>query len=649
MNKKNKEGISIIIPCYNVENYIKICLENLENKLQNFDYEIILVDDCSTDNTKEIIKNIIKSKKITFLENEENLGAGYSRNLALQKAKYDYISFIDADDFIDDNFYDEMIRQMKKEKADVIVCDIKCIYEDGTPSVVAPGCEGKISKLNIINTGFAASPCNKIFKKDLLLKYPFVEGIMNEDIASAIAIVANADKISYTNKTKYNYIQHSSSIQNSPLSMKRFDLFKSVDVLENRIKDNKEYNLIMQAVTYQQIFLFFIFVLPREKNLFKRAKYLRVFRKKSQKYHLENNELCQENLKRRGKKATFYYSLIFKINNIGLSFLCSTIMGLFQIYHSIKYSKLVGNKISVIKSKITLNDVIMQAKKQSHMKSDEISVSVVIPNYNYEKFLYERIYSVLYQNYKINELIILDDCSTDNSRAVIDELVEKIRHYVNVKKVYNETNSGTAFKQWEKGFSYATSDYVWIAEADDYCEKKLLSSLIKPIKENSDIMISYADTTFIDTIGIKQLKTIKPEIDILKTGHWNSDFVNNGIDEIKQYSYLNCTIANVSSCIIKNGNYKEYFKESGKYKQAGDWLFYLNVMKDGKIAFKNKPLNYYRVHGNNVTSTTKKEKHLEEIKRIHEENIKRYKLGKNHKKEMEKRIKFLEKVWDLNR
>ena len=107
----NKKGISVIIPCYNVENYIKKCLDNLENKLQNFDYEIILVDDCSTDNTKEIIKSIIKSKKIIFLENEENHGAGYSRNLALQKAKYDYISFIDADYFIDDNFYDEMMEQ----------------------------------------------------------------------------------------------------------------------------------------------------------------------------------------------------------------------------------------------------------------------------------------------------------------------------------------------------------------------------------------------------------------------------------------------------------------------------------------------------------------------------------------------------------
>lgn len=72
----------------------------------------------------------------------------------------------------------------------------------------------------MINTGFAASPCNKIIKKELLLKYPFAEGIMNEDVASIIAILANANKISYTNQTMYNYVQRPLSVQNTALSMK---------------------------------------------------------------------------------------------------------------------------------------------------------------------------------------------------------------------------------------------------------------------------------------------------------------------------------------------------------------------------------------------------------------------------------------------
>ena len=263
--------------------------------------------------------------------------------------------------------------------------------------------------------------------------------------------------------------------------------------------------------------------------------------------------------------------------------------------------------------------------------------------------MYQRIYSILYQTEKIDELIILDDCSKDNSREVIDDLVDKLKEYINIKKIYNDVNSGSAFKQWEKGFENATGDYVWIAEADDFCQKQFLKSVLKPIKEDDSIVISYADTAFIDKFGKIILPSIKPEIDILKSGHWDHDFVENGEDEIKKYAYLNCTIANVSSVIFKNGNYKKYFTKSGKYKQAGDWLFYVNVMREGKISFINKPYNFYRVHGNNVTSLNKKQAQLNEIKKVHKEIGTMYKFSKKQQSEIEKRYKFLIRVWKLDK
>lgn len=647
---KKIDGLSIIIPCYNVEKYIATCLESIKKQNINVPYEIILVDDCSKDKTTEVINNYIKKNdNIKLLKNKENKGAGYSRNKAIKESCYSYISFIDSDDYLDDNFYEEMITKITNNQADVIVCDINCVYEDGSPDIVAPGCEGKVSKLNIINTGFAASPCNKIIKKELLIQYPFCEGIMNEDIASILAIIASCTKIIYTNKTKYNYVQHASSVQNSSLSDKRFDIFISVAELEKRIKNNSQYDEFIKAVAYQQLFLFFIFIIPREKNLFKRSHYLKLFRKKAQKYDLGNNELCKENLERRGKKAYFLYNLLFKLNDKGFSFITSLILAVFQVYHEIKHHSFISKKISVIKDDITLDDLIVLAKKQQKMRVGNKTLTVVVPNYNYDEFLYQRLYSILYQKYKISEFIILDDCSTDDSRSTIDEIVESLKEFINIKSIYNDNNSGTAFKQWEKGFSLATSDYVWIAEADDYCEKTLIKSLMKPINSENDIMISYADTAFINKKGIKILKSIKPEIDILNTHHWDQNFINSGQDEIKNYCYLNCTIANVSSCIIKKGEYDKYFKASGEFKQAGDWLFYINIMQNGKIAFINKPLNYYRVHGNNVTSTTKKERHLEEIKKIHKYVTKEFDLKHTHQDNMKKRIKFLEHVWDLDR
>ena len=133
----------------------------------------------------------------------------------------------------------------------------------------------------------------------------------------------------------------------------------------------------------------------------------------------------------------------------------------------------------------------------------------------------------------------------------------------------------------------------------------------------------------------------------MKTGHWNKNFISIGNEEIKNYAFVNCTIANVSSVLFKRNDYTKFFKESGKFKQAGDWLFYLNIMNTGKISYIDKPLNYYRVHGSNVTSVTKKAAHFNEIQLVHSYIRKNFGLDKNQEKEIEKRYKFLKKVWGL--
>ena len=274
-------------------------------------------------------------------------------------------------------------------------------------------------------------------------------------------------------------------------------------------------------------------------------------------------------------------------------------------------------------------------------------VSVIIPNYNYEKYIIERIDSILFQTYPIYELIILDDCSSDDSRKLIKNICNELQDIINIRYVFNEKNSGSAFKQWEKSFLEAKGDYVWVCEADDYCSKEFLANIIKPIIADDSVVISYSDTAFINKQGDIIMRSIKPEIDLLKTSHWDNNYVNDGIDEIKNYSFLNCTVANVSSALIKNGDYKKVFEEASKFKQAGDWLFYISIMEKGKIAFCNTALNYYRLHGNNVTSVTKKKDHFNEILRIHKMLDEKYGLTSEQKKKIEDRYKFLKKVWKL--
>lgn len=637
-----KNGISIIIPCYNVERYITNCLNSINKQLKNIKYEIILIDDKSKDNTKKIIKEYLKNTdmNITLLENQKNIGAGASRNKALKQAKYDYISFVDSDDFLDDNYYEEMMSKID-DKTDVVVCDINFVYEDGAPDLLVKACDGKVNKYKLINNGLAASPCNKIIKKELLLKYPFAEGIMNEDIAAIIAIIANCNKLKVTHDTKYNYVQRSSSVQNSSLSDKRLDIFKSVDILKERIKDNLEYEDFLTAVIFQQIILFFAYVPIKEPNYFKRARFLKKFYKYSKEYSLRQNHLYWNFIELNNKKSRIYYKTLFKLNCNGFSYITSLIMSLYRIYKKIRLNN------TVIKKDISLEDIIKVTKRNQKIKSKK-TLTVAIPNYNYAAFMYQRLYSILCQSYKIEELIILDDCSSDNSRLIIDKLVEKLESYIKIKKIYNAKNSGSVFKQWKKALSESTTDYLWIAEADDYSDKKFLSSIMKLIEKDDNISIAYTDTSFINKEGVKILKSIKPEIDIMKTGHWDDDFINDGQKEIMDYAFLNCTIANVSSVIIKKLDYSECFKELTNYKQVGDYLFYIHAMEKGKIAYYNKPLNYYRLHGNNVTSTTKKQLHLDELKRVHNYIDDKYKLNSKQKRELQKRYKFLERVWELD-
>ena len=143
--------------------------------------------------------------------------------------------------------------------------------------------------------------------------------------------------------------------------------------------------------------------------------------------------------------------------------------------------------------------------------------------------------------------------------------------------------------------------------------------------------------------------SVKQDIDLQHTGHWNHSYVNEGMNEMKQYAYLNCTIANVSSTLIKKGNYQDYFAYAKQLKQAGDWMFYLNIMSEGNIAFCNKVCNYYRIHGNNVTSVTKKNENLKEIQWIHQYIRERFTLSDYQENKIKERYQYLKEVWDLKR
>ncbi len=634
-----RDKISIIISCYNTSKYLEKCINSLLQQTYS-NIELIFIDDGSVDNTYQILKKYANDKRVIILKNEKNKGLSYSRNKGVEKSTGEYIGFIDSDDYIEKDYYKNLFNAIKQKNADMAICDMKLIYENenNREQIVYASESEKGSKLDFINNGLAASACNKLFKREIITKYSFAEGKLNEDIAVIIPAIVYSKKIAYVKNTFYNYVQRDNSIQNSQFSYKRFDIFDGVKTTLERLPKDNLYEGYKDAIVFNQIIVILIYIIPKEKNIIRRRNIIKKFVELSEEYSVRKNKYWWRTLDTLGKKYRFYYKLMFRLAYHKLYLLASLLIKVADVYKSTSHINLPSN--------ISFDELKRLAIKNQKRKN-KLSLSVIIPNYNYACFLKERLYSILYQKVKISEIIILDDCSTDTSKALIQEIIDNLNSIIQIKFLENKKNSGSPFKQWKKGIKAAESDYVWIAEADDYCHKNFLKEIHNLLKKDSNIVIAYTDTAFIKKNGEYINKTIKNEIDILNTGHWDKSYINSGKKEFNNYTYLNCTIANVSSCVIKRNDYDNILKLAGQFYQSGDWLFYALVMQNGKIAYSNKNYNYYRVHGNNVSSITKKEAYIKELLKIYDYYDKNFHITKKQKREQDKRIQLLKKNWDL--
>src|ERR1039457_6122850 len=114
-------------------------------------------------------------------------------------------------------------------------------------------------------------------------------------------------------------------------------------------------------------------------------------------------------------------------------------------------------------------------------------VSIVVPNYNHARYLRRRVESVLRQTFQDFEVILLDDCSPDDSRSILQEYADDPR----IRIEFNEVNSGSPFKQWNKGVRLAQGSYVWIAESDDYADERLLERLVAVLEKEPEAAFAY--------------------------------------------------------------------------------------------------------------------------------------------------------------
>ncbi|MGI4751472.1 MAG: glycosyltransferase [Janthinobacterium lividum] len=220
-------------------------------------------------------------------------------------------------------------------------------------------------------------------------------------------------------------------------------------------------------------------------------------------------------------------------------------------------------------------------------------VSVIIPNYNHAKYLNQRIDSVLQQSYQNFEVIILDDCSKDESKLIIDQYKD---HPKVSNTVFNRQNSGSTFLQWEKGIKLAKGNYIWIAESDDYAEAEFLQSLVNIINLNNNVGLAYCGSNTVDELGNK-LGRLVQEIPNNQNGY----YLNNGFDECRNAFFFHPIVPNASAVVFKKENFYKADASFKQYKICGDWQFWIDVCFDNHIAYLPQCLNYFRQSNTSVS------------------------------------------------
>jgi glycosyltransferase involved in cell wall biosynthesis len=221
------------------------------------------------------------------------------------------------------------------------------------------------------------------------------------------------------------------------------------------------------------------------------------------------------------------------------------------------------------------------------------NVSIIIPNYNYARYLEQRFQSILAQTYRDYEVIFLDDASTDNSVNLVQE---RFSPYITQMEV-NTVNSGNPFVQWNRRVRLSRGKYVWIAEADDLCAPGFLERAVQVMDNNPSVGLVYCNTSPIDGDGtVLDEDFYHKYVSDLDPTRWRHDFTAPGLSEARNYLARKNTITNVSGVLFRREAYIQAGYAPEDMRMCGDWMTYCHVLQVTDIGYLSTPLNFHRQH-----------------------------------------------------
>jgi glycosyltransferase involved in cell wall biosynthesis len=246
-----------------------------------------------------------------------------------------------------------------------------------------------------------------------------------------------------------------------------------------------------------------------------------------------------------------------------------------------------------------------------------LSVSAAVPNYNYARHLPRRLDSVFQQWTPLREMILLDDASTDDSLAVAQETAEAAKR--DLRLIVNEKNSGSVFRQWRRAAEAATSEYLWIAEADDDSDPRFLTRLLAAMEARPDAVMAFCDSTAIDAAGAVLSDSYKSYYNRVAPGLLSVDGDFDGHEFLRRCMAERNIILNVSGVLWRRQALLAALDRCGealvKYRMAGDWLLYADILSQpgARICYVAEPLNRHRRHSDSVTHALDAKRHVKEI------------------------------------
>ncbi len=252
--KSSNPLVSIVIPVYNVENYLDKCMSSvLGQKYKKLD--IILVDDGSTDDSGRIIDEYAKKYKCVKAIHKRNGGLSSARNAGIKHASGDWLAFVDSDDYIKNDFISKMVDIAKKQDADVVTCSFEPFSNDGSmlkksPTWPSETMSGRDAVKDMLKNKRPAYVCLCMFKKTLFLKNDilFPDGHEYEDMATKIKLLYHADRVSFTNDKLYFYLIRKESITGKSFSESRYrDFVKAINDIDDflsNVQDSREFEYL---------------------------------------------------------------------------------------------------------------------------------------------------------------------------------------------------------------------------------------------------------------------------------------------------------------------------------------------------------------------------------------------------------------------